>query len=133
MTDENSTPSITEAAHERDGDGQILAVTETVEIHGKEYEVDVRPATTGERNEWTQRLESEGEEISDKTTHDLLDGFCEHTPDDFGAEAWSDVRPAVTDAIAEVILARLFDAEDVDEFSEALQEVAADATEGNPD
>lgn len=133
MTDENSTPSITEAAHERGGDGQVLAVTETVEIHGREYEVEVRPATTGERNEWVQRLESEGEEISDEATYELIKEFCALSPDDFGAEDWSDVRPAVTDSIAEVILARLFDAEDVDEFSQALQEVAADATEGNPD
>lgn len=125
-----NTPSIEEVAHERGSDGQLLSVTETVEIHGQEYEVELVPATTGDRNEWQQRLEDEGEELSDELTADLLDEFAEHDPEDFGADSWDDVRPAITDALGNAILARLFDAEDPDEFAEALTEAAAEA-QGN--
>jgi len=124
------TPDISEAAHERGSDGQLLSVTETVEIHGQEYEVEIEPATTGQRNEWRQRLEDEGEELSDEITSELLDEFAEHEPSDFGADSWDDVRPAIVDAIGNCILARIFDAEDVDQFTEALSEAAAEA-EGN--
>jgi len=141
MTDETDTTgqqseqpqSITEAAHERGGDGELLSVTDTVEIHDQEYEVEIIPATTGERNEWMQRLEDEDEELSDSTTADLLDDFAVHDPEDFDADSWDDVRPAITDAIGNQILARLFDTKDSDEFVEALEEVTEQATEGNQD
>lgn len=133
MTDTDTTPTITEASHERDSDGDLMAVTETVEIHGQEYEAEIYPATTGQRNEWTQRLEDEDEELSDELTAELLDEFAAHEPDDFGADSWDDVRPAVTDALGNAILARMFDAEDTDEFIEALEEAAQGATEGNQD
>ena len=132
MTDTtDETPSITEVeTHERGSDGQPLPVTETVEIHSQEYTVEIIPATTGQRNEWTQRLENEGEELSEEVTSDLLDEFTNHTPGDFGQESWSEVRPAVTDALSSAAMARLFDVEDTDEFSQALANAAAEA-QGN--
>ena len=130
---DESVQSITEAAHERGSEGQLLSVTDTVEIHDQEYEVEILPATTGERNEWMQRLEDEDEELSDSTTADLLDDFAVHDPEDFGADTWDDVRPAITDAIGNAILARIFDAGDVDAFTEALEEMSREATEGNQD
>jgi len=126
----DDTPSIEEVAHERGSDGSLLPVTETLEIHGQEFEAKIIPATTGDRNEWKQRLEEEGEELSDEITSDLLDEFAGHDPEDFGADSWDDVRPAVTDALGSAVLARLFDAEDTDEFAEALTEAAAEA-QGN--
>ncbi|WP_455448311.1 hypothetical protein [Natrinema thermotolerans] len=131
MSDSDTTPSITEVAHERDSDGELMAVTEDVEVHGQEYEVEIYPATTGERNEWMQKLEGEDEDLSDELTAELLDEFAAHEPEDFGTDEWSDVRPAITDALGNVILARMFDAEDSDAFVEALEEAAAGATEGN--
>ncbi|SNZ18175.1 hypothetical protein SAMN06269185_3279 [Natronoarchaeum philippinense] len=133
MSEQDTTPSITEVAHDRDGDGELMAVTEDVEIHGQEYEAEIYPATTGQRNEWTQRLEGEDEELSDELTAELLDEFATHEPEDFGADSWDDVRPAVTDALGNAILAKMFDAEDTDEFVEALEEAAQGATEGNQD
>ncbi|WP_226479160.1 hypothetical protein [Natrinema amylolyticum] len=131
MTDQDTTPSITEASHERDSDGELLATTETVEIHDQAYEVEIYPATTGQRNEWTKRLEDEPEELSDELTAELLDEFAVHEPEDFGADSWDDVRPAVTDALGNAVLATLFDAGDPDVFVEALEEAAQGATEGN--
>jgi len=140
MTDETDTTTpdqqteqpqpITEAAHERGSDGELLSVTETLEIHDQEFEAEIIPATTGDRNEWKQRLEDEGEELSDGITADLLDEFAAHEPSDFGADSWDGVRPMVTDALGSAVLARLFDAEDVDQFAETLQEVTAEA-QGN--
>lgn len=132
------TPSITDLAHERGEDGDVLPVTETVEVHGQEVAVEIYPATTGQRAEWRNRLEGEGEDLSDEVTYDLLDEFAAHDPGDFGgADSWEDIRPAITDAVANLIFARLFDAEDVDEFMEALNEAVeehtAEAVEGNPD
>jgi len=129
---ENDTPSITEIAHDRDSDGELLPVTETVEIHGSEYSVDVYPPTTGEQNEWLDRLDDAGEEIADETVSDLLDGFAVHDPEDFDADSWDDVRPAIVNTLADVILAKLFDAEDPDAFAEEL-EAAAQEMQGNPD
>jgi len=142
MTDEtDTTPDqqseqpqpITEAAHERGSDGELLSVTDTVEIHDAFFEVEIIPATTGERNEWMQRLEDEDEELSDETTADLLEDFAVHNPEDFGTDSWDDVRPAITDAIGNAILARIFDAGDVDAFTEALEEMSQEAVEGNQD
>lgn len=132
-TEQEEPQSITEAAHERGSEGELLSVTDTVEIHDQEYEVELVPATTGERNEWMQRLEDEDEELSDETTSDLLDDFACHEPGDFGADSWDEVRPAITDAIGNAILARIFDAGDVDAFTEALEEMSREATEGNQD
>lgn len=125
----SDTPSITEAAHQRGSDGQLLPVDETVEIHDEEYEVQVIPATHGQRNEWMKRLDNEGADLSDDVTADLLDEFAAHEPADFGAESWGDVRPAITDALGNVILARLFDAGDVSEFQQALSDVSG--SQGN--
>lgn len=131
-TAESDSPKpITAAAHKRDSDGEVLSVTETVDIHGDEYQVDVFPATRGQRNEWLQRLGDEDADLADDTTADLLDEFADHEPDDFGAGSWDDVRPAITDAIGNVIMARLFDAEDTDAFIEELNDATQQAVEGN--
>jgi len=126
----DDTPSIEEIAHDRGSDGDLLPVTETLEIHGQEFEAEIIPATTGDRNEWKQRLQDEGEELSDEITAELLDEFADHEPGDFGADSWDGVRPAVTDALGNAVLARMFDAENTDEFAEALSEAAAEA-QGN--
>lgn len=124
------TPSITDLAHQRGDDGELLPVTETVDVLGQRVEVDIIPATTGQQNEWRPRLETEGEELSDETVYDLLDEFAAHEPGDFGsADSWADVRPAITDALAGVIMAKLFDAEDTDEFLAALQDIVQDAAQ----
>lgn len=130
--DEQEVQSITEAAHERGADGKPMAVTEEVEFHGSTWEVDIYPATTGERNEWIQRLEGEDEELSEEVTEELLDEFAVPDPSDFGgAESWSDVRPVITDAIGNAILARMFDAGDPDEFAQSLADLAEESVEGN--
>lgn len=129
----SDTPSITEAAHERGSDGQLLPVSDTVEVHGQEYEVDILPATTGQRNEWTARLENEPEELSDEVTADLLDEFAAYDPSDFGASDWTDVRPGIVDALSHAILAHLFDVGSADEFREALEEADEAGSSGNPD
>jgi len=123
---------ITALSHDRDSDGDLLPVEESVEIHGDSYDVDIYPATTGQRNEWLRRLDSAGEDLGEELTADLLDEFCaDLTPGDFGCETWADVRPAVTDALANTIMARLFDAGDSDEFIQALQARGAGGGEGN--
>jgi hypothetical protein len=121
---------ITDLAHDRDADGELLPVTESVEIRGETYRVDIYPATTGERNEWLRRFEDESVEgLSDDTTDDLLSQFlAELTPADFGADSWTDVRPAVTSALSDAVMARLFDAGDADEFRAALE---AEGGQGN--
>jgi len=68
-----------------------------------------------------QPADDEDEELSDETTADLLDDFAVHNPEDFGTDSWDDVRPAITDAIGNAILARIFDAGDVDAFTEASE------------
>lgn len=126
--------SITDLAHDRGDDGELLPVTETVEIHGDEVDVEVHPATTGQRKEWVRRLRDHDDEaeLPDDVTYELLDEFAVHDPGDFGgAASWDDVRPAITDALAGVIMARLFDAEDTDEFVTALNDAVAEALEGN--
>jgi len=123
-------PDITELAHDRDSEGELLPVTEEVEIRGEEYEVKMYPATTGERNEWLQRFESESADgLSDDATDDLLSQFlAELTPADFGADSWNDVRPAITGPLSDAVMARLFDAEDAEAFHDAL---ADNGGEGN--
>lgn len=124
---------ITTAAHDRGGDGQLLPVSRTVEVRGEEYDVDIYPATTGQRKEWINRLDDEDDELSEETEADLLDEFADYEPGDFnGAEAWADVRPGITDALGEAILAEIFDT-DQDEFTEALEQAVEEATGGNPD
>lgn len=125
----SDTPDITEAAHDRDSTGRLQPQSETVEIEGREFRVGVKPPTTGERNEWLRRLDQAGDELSDELVSELLATFAEHRPSDFGAESWTDVRAAVTDAYAEVVLAKIVGADDTDEFREALQDAAG---EGNP-
>jgi len=121
---------ITDLAHDRDADGELLPVTESVEIRGETFDVDIYPATTGERNEWLRRFEDESVEgLSDDTTDDLLSQFlAELTPADFGLDSWTDVRPAVTSALSDAVMARLFDADDADEFRAALE---AEGDQGN--
>lgn len=125
-------PDITEAAHERDGDGNLLPVTHEVEVRGEEYEVDVYPATSGDRKAWRRRLEDQGEELDDDVEADLLDEFANYDPDDFGADSWDDVRPGITDALGEAVFHELFDT-DQDVFAAALESRQAEATAGNPD
>jgi hypothetical protein len=123
-------PDITDLAHERDSDGELLAVTEYVTVNGEEYEVDVFPATSGQQNEYRQRLEAEGaEEVSDELTYDLVDEFADYDPDDFGADEWDDVRPAIVEALSSAALAKVFDAGDPDEFVAELEQQGA--AEGN--
>lgn len=128
------TPDITKVdTHDRGSDGELLPVTETLEIHGDEFEAKIIPATTGQLNEWTQRLENEGRELSDEVTADLLDEFTPYEPTDFlkTADSWSDLRPAITNTLGDAVMARLFDVEDTDEFTSALQEASQQATQGN--
>lgn len=126
--------SITDLAHKRDDDGALLPVTETVTVRGEgPAEVELYPATTGQRNEWQDRLQDQPEELPDDITAELLEEFAAYSPADFGeAETWDDVRPAITDALGNAVLARLFDAP-TDAFADALEERAAEATAGNPD
>lgn len=126
-------PDITDLAHKRGSDGELLPVTKTVEVRGEgDAEVEIYPAGSGQRNEWGRRLqkldeETEGEELDDETEAELLDEFAAYEPSDFnGAESWSDVRPAITDALANAIFAELFDTEE-DDFSEALESAMEDA------
>lgn len=123
---------ITDLAHERDGDGDLLPVEKTIEVRGEgEADLKVIPATSGQRREWRQRLEDESDELADETEADLFDEFLPYDPDDFGdAESWNDIRPALSDALGNAIFAELFDTEE-DDFEKALTEAMEDVTEGN--
>lgn len=136
-------PDITEAAHQRDGEGDLLPITKTVPVRGEgEMEVDVIPATSGQRREWMRRLQADAaddedadasDELDDELEADLLDTFAAYDPEDFnGAESWNDVRPAITDALANAIFAELFDTGE-DDFEAALDDAMAEVTEGNPE
>jgi hypothetical protein len=117
------TPDITDLAHERDSEGELLPVTEQVTVQGDEYEVEVYPATSGQQNEYRQRLEAEGaEEVSDELTYDLVEEFAGYEPGDFGADEWDDVRPAIVEALSSAALAKVFDAGDPDEFVSELEQ-----------
>jgi hypothetical protein len=132
MSDEDP-PSITNLAHERGEDGDPLPVEREIDINGRgTYTVEVYPATSGERNTWQRTLREEGEELSSETEAELLDEFAAHEPDEFNAaDSWMDVRPAITDAVGEVIMAELFDVPE-DQFFEALDEWSGEAArEGN--
>lgn len=121
-------PEITALAHERDDDGNLLPVTETVTVQGEEYDVEVYPATSGQQNEYRPRLADEdGEEIGDELTYDLIDEFAAYEPGDFGAEEWADVRPAIVEALSSAALAMVFDAGDPDQFVAALEDASAEA------
>lgn len=114
---------ITALAHDRDSDGDLLPVETDVEIHGESYDVDIYPATTGQRNEWLRRLDDAAEDLGEELTAGLLNEFlADLEPADFNCETWDDVRPAVTDALANTIMARLFDAGDDDAFISALNQ-----------
>lgn len=137
MTDTN-TP-ITDLAHQRDSDGALLPVEKTVAVRGEgEATVELYPATSGQRREWRRRFEADaesGEELDDDLQADLFDEFLPYEPSDFGdADAWSDIRPALEDALANAIFAELFDTEQ-DEFGAALDEAMAEVqdAEGNPE
>jgi hypothetical protein len=123
---------ITDLAHERDGDGDLLPVEKTIEVRGEgEADLKVIPATSGQRREWRQRLEDESDELGDETEAELFDEFLPYDPDDFGdAESWNDIRPALSDALGNAIFAELFDTEE-DDFEKALTEAMEDVTEGN--
>lgn len=130
-------PDITEFAHERDGEGGLIPVEKTVAVRGEgEADVEVIPATSGQRRAWQRRLEDEAEELSDDAEADLFEEFLPYDPADFNnAESWNDIRPALSDALANAIFAELFDTESDDfsvELEQAIEEHAAEATEGNP-
>ena len=122
---------ITDLAHERDSDGDPLPVTRMAKVPERgSYEVEVYPATNGERNEWMRHLENQGEELDGETEADLLEEFLVLSPDDFGADSWGDIRPAIVDALGEVVLAELFDTPD-DQFTQALKDRKQEVSEGN--
>jgi len=123
-------PDITDLAHERDSDGNLLPVTETVTVAGDEYEVEVYPATSGQQSEYRRRLEQQdGEDVSDDLAYELIDEFAVYDPSDFGAGGWDGVRPAVVEALSSAALAKVFDAGDPDAFVAELED--ASAAEGN--
>jgi hypothetical protein len=128
---------ITEAAHERGDDGELLPVTRTVEVRGAgEKEVEVIPATTGQRRAWKRRLRDEADEdgdgeLGDEVEADLFDEFLPYEPSDFGgAGSWNDIRPALSDAMGNAVFAVLFDVEG--DFEDALADAMDEVTEGNP-
>jgi hypothetical protein len=123
---------ITDLAHERDGDGELLPIEKTIEVRGEgEAEIEVIPGTSGQRREWRRRLEDAPDELADEAQADLFDEFLPYDPSDFGdAGSWDDIRPALTDAIGNAIFAELFDTGE-DDFEEALTEAMEDVTEGN--
>jgi hypothetical protein len=125
-------PEITEFAHERGSDGELLTVEKTVEVRGEgEAGIEVYPATTGQRNEWKRRLEDADDELSDELQADLYDEFLPYDPGDFGgADSWSEIRPALDDALANAVFAELFDTGD-DDISESLNEAIEEVAEGN--
>ncbi len=120
-------------AHQRDGDGELLPVEKTVEVRGEgTAEIEVIPATTGQRNEWGRRLEDEPDQLGDEVGAELFDEFLPYSPDDFGgADSWSDIRPALSDALANAVFAALFDSGE-DDFSQALDD-AMESASGNPE
>lgn len=127
---------ITDLAHKRGSDGQLLPVEKQVNVRGQDEPVDVKvyPATTGQRREWQQKLKDASEELGDELEAELFEEFLPYEPTDFGrAQEWTDIRPALADALGNAIFAELFDT-DEDDFSEALtsamEEVTAEA--GNP-
>lgn len=122
---------ITELAHERDDNGELLPVTETVTVNDTEYDVEVYPATSGQQNEWRRRLSDANDgELGDEITFDLIEEFAAYDPSDFGAGSWGGVRPAITEALSSAALAKVFDADDPDQFVAELED-AAQAAEGN--
>ena len=127
---------ITEKAHERGSEGQLLPVEKTVDVHGDATAVEIYPATAGQRREWIHRLDDEGEELDDETQADLFDEFLPYEPADFGgAGEWHEIRPALEDALADAVFTELFDTGS-DDFAAALEESMDDAMEditGNPE
>lgn len=125
---------ITELAHDRDGDGELLPVEKTVNVRGEgEADVEVYPATSGQRRKWRRKLENDenDDELADETQIELFDTFLPYEPVEFGgADSWLDVRPALEDALANAIFSELFDVEE-DEFDEALKGAMREV-EGNP-
>jgi len=146
MSDEDP-QSITDLAHERGPDGEPLPVERIAKVRRTEEHlgedesedrevievpVDVYPAGDGQRNLWKRRLEDEGVELSEETQEELFEKFAAVEPEDFnGAKTWADVRPKITDALGEVILAEIFDVPQ-DQFFKALDEWSGEAArEGN--
>jgi len=127
---------ITEKAHERGSEGQLLPVEKTVDVHDDETVVEVYPATAGQRREWIRRLDSEDEELSNETQADLFDEFLPYEPADFGgADEWHEIRPALEDALADTVFTELFDT-GADDFAAALEESMEETMEdvtGNPE
>jgi len=122
---------ITELAHDRDSTGDLLAVTESVTVQGSEYEVDVYPATSGQQNEWRQKLEAEdGEDVSDELAYDLIREFADYAPEEFNASEWSEVRPAIVEALSSAAMAKVFDAGDPDDFVAELEAAGREAAAG---
>lgn len=119
--------SITDLAHQRGKDGELLPVKHTVEVRGEgEATIEVIPATSGQRREWQRRLEDEPEKLDDEVAGELFDEFLPYEPSDFGgAESWTDIRPALEDALANAIFAEIFDVEQ-DDFGEALEGAMTD-------
>jgi len=122
---------ITDLAHTRDGDGQLLPVDRTIDVRGEgEATVEIIPATSGQANEWRQRLDGAGEDIDGELRDELFDEFLPYEPADFGgAESWADIRPALEDALGTVVLSEIFDV-DADAMDRALQEAMAEVEDG---
>lgn len=129
MTDD--APSITELAHERDEDGDLLPVTRTVDVRGKgEATLEVYPATSGQRSKWSQRLQEQPDELEGEVQAELFEEFLPYEPADFGgAESWTDIRPALEDALADAIFSVLFDKDDfLDSLEEAVEQRSGNST-----
>jgi hypothetical protein len=125
-------PEITEHAHDRGPDGKPLPITKIVDVRGKgKMEVEVRPGTDGEREYWIRQFEDVGDPIPDDLKIELFEVFTPYEPADFnGADEWEDIRPSVTDALADAITAEIFDT-GTNKFSEALDQRIGGLSEGN--
>ena len=122
---------ITDLAHQRGGEGQVLSVTKQINVRGEEepVDVDIIPATSGQRREWQQKLDDWDDELAAEQEAELFEEFTNYKPADFnGAKTWDDVRPKIADALANAIFAEIFDTEE-DDFSEALDNAMGEVVE----
>jgi hypothetical protein len=131
MSGDEGPRAITDLAHERDSDGELLPIEKTVQVRDEgEATLEVYPATSGQRSEWNQRLQDQPDELNDEVQEELFNEFLPYDPSDFGgAESWTDIRPALEDAIANAIFSVLFDSDDfLNQVQEAIEERSGNST-----